>query len=193
MIYALYSDGATYRVLYDPADRKTYLATTTGGRTDVPYTENGAAFVRFDFSYVPEKGLRATDVYDYRAKFRRLLALLTPPAKPADYVPPGPDSAESATRLHVEGQGFRALQYAGARATAAYQKQRGQQRRATLDALNAVDARKVAEARANATALAQRWNPKRPEAIPPTELTQEHLHLAEQARYRKRKIEPQES
>ena len=29
MIYALYSDGATYRVLYDSAERKTYLATTT--------------------------------------------------------------------------------------------------------------------------------------------------------------------
>lgn len=97
---------------------------------------------------------------------------------------------EPDTRLHVEPgkNSFAQLQDAGAQATAAYQKQRQQQRREMLDALNQPDAHKIAEARANATALAQRWNPKRPEPVPP-QIPPKEL-IAEQARYR-RKIEPE--
>ncbi len=39
--HARYSDGYSYQVLYDPAERKTYLATDGGGRMDVPYYMNG--------------------------------------------------------------------------------------------------------------------------------------------------------
>lgn len=92
-------------------------------------------------------------------------------------VPP----AESET-LHVVGQGFKALQDVGARATAEYRTERAQQRRGILDALNQPNTEKIAEARAHATALAQLWNPKRPEPIPPTQLTKEHLADAEHSR-----------
>lgn len=152
MIYALYSDAAKYRVLYDPAERKTYLATTTGGKMEVPYTVNGASFVRFDFTYAPEEGLRSTDIYDNRARFRKAISLLTPPSTPADYVPP-PVAATEDNRLHVDGNGFRALQEAGAQATLQCQTQREQRRREMLDTLNQPNARKIAEARANATAF----------------------------------------
>lgn len=102
---------------------------------------------------------------------------------------------EPDTRLHVElgKNSFAQLQDAGAKATAEYQTQRQQQRREALDALNQPNAAKIAEARVNSTAMAQKWNPKRPEPIPPTQLTQETIgSLAEEARYRRRKIEPQE-
>lgn len=98
-----------------------------------------------------------------------------------------PAPPEPNTKLHVEGQGFRALQEAGARATVQYQTQREQKRLEILDALNEQNAEKIAEARAHATALAQLWNPKRPEPIPPTQLTKEHLADAEHSRFRKGK------
>src|SRR5260370_13932749 len=52
------------------------------------------------------------------------------------------------TRLHVEpgADSFRALQEAGARATAEYETQRGKQRREMLDTLNRPDPRKVSAA-----------------------------------------------
>lgn len=98
---------------------------------------------------------------------------------------------EEPTRLHVEAgkNSFAQLLDAGAKATAEYQRQRQQQRREMLDALNQPDARKIAEARVNATALAQRWNPKRPEPVPPQIPNKEVM--AEAARYRKRKLEPE--
>lgn len=98
-------------------------------------------------------------------------------------------------RLHVEqgGDSFRALQASGAQAVADYRANRNRERRQLQEALNQPDARKIAEARANATALAQKWNQKRPEPIPPPILSKENIGaLAEEARWRKRKIEPQE-
>lgn len=160
MIYALYSDGATYRVLYDPSERKTHLATTTGEKMEVPYTVNGASFVRFDFSYVPVKGLRATDIYDNRARFHKAISLLTPPTKPTDYVPPA--WSESDTRLHVEqgGDSFRALQSAGAQAEAAYRANRNRERRQMQETLSEPNARKTQEARRVATEIAQQMRPR---------------------------------
>ena len=95
---------------------------------------------------------------------------------------------EPDTRLHVEPgkNSFAQLQDAGAQATAAYQMQREQQRRAMLDSLNQPDARKIAEARTNATALAQRWNPKRPEPIAPIQVTDDIMALAEHARWKRK-------
>ena len=189
MIYALYSDGATYRVLYDAAERKTYLATTTGGKVEVPYTVNGASFIRFDFSYVPEKGLRHTDIYDNRARFRKAISLLTPPAKPADYVPPPTPATEDNMRLHVEGQGFRALQEAVAKERLRNEAERASARREALAAANPTDPQKTQKARDINNALAQRWHTHR-EIIPPPVLSKENIGvLAEEARWRKRKIE----
>lgn len=97
--------------------------------------------------------------------------------------------AEPDTRLHVEPgtNSFAQLRDTGARATAEYQTQRQQQRQEILDALNQPDARKIAEARAINTQLAQRWSPKRPEPIPPT--IPDKAILAEAARFRRKRTE----
>src|SRR5260370_15271524 len=98
--HAQYSDSGTYRVMYDATERKTYLATTDGGFMDVPFHLNGASFVRYDFHYVPQPGLRACDVCENIYRLHASLALLTPPQKPADA--PIPIQQPEDCRLHVE-------------------------------------------------------------------------------------------
>src|SRR5713226_5850547 len=98
--HALYADGATYRVMYDTSERKTYLATVEGGFMSVPYLVNGAEFVQYDFQYNPQPGLRGCDVGENMRMFHASLSLLTPPAKPA--ASPTPISQEPDSRLHVE-------------------------------------------------------------------------------------------
>ena len=51
--HARYSDGRSYQVIYDPAQRKTHLATEDGGRMDVPYYINGATFQEYYFTGPP--------------------------------------------------------------------------------------------------------------------------------------------
>src|SRR5258708_17199510 len=97
--HALYSDGATYRVMYDPNECKTYLGTIEGGFMDVPYLVNGAQFVRYDFQYNPQPGLRGCDVGENMRRFHASLSLLTPPVRPAA---PLPTSQPEDFRLHVE-------------------------------------------------------------------------------------------
>lgn len=81
--HAIYSDGATYRVVYDPKERKTYLRTTDGGFMDVPSLVNGAEFIRYDFDYTPPKGLRPCDWADNTRRLHAHLALFVAPQKPA--------------------------------------------------------------------------------------------------------------
>ena len=98
-------------------------------------------------------------------------------------------------RLHIEpkqpGQSSLAqLQAAAAKQAAQALADRQHRRQDILNGSAKRDATKVAEARANATALAQRWNPKRPEPIAPIQVTDDIMALAEHARW-KRKIEQQ--
>src|ERR1700730_727803 len=107
--HARYSDGAAFRVVYDPIEQKTYLATTDGGRIDVPFYLNGAHFLEFNFTGFA--GMMGKDAWAERAKMDRLL---TPPAKPSNQ-PPAQMQDE---RLHIERlhgeSGFAALQRAWA-------------------------------------------------------------------------------
>ncbi|HEV2194025.1 MAG TPA: hypothetical protein VGR55_00445 [Candidatus Acidoferrum sp.] len=90
--------------------------------------------------------------------------------------------------LHVEGQGFKALQEAGARAAAHYRTERAQQRREILNSLNQpIDANRIHEARGHSTALAQRWSHARPEPTQPP-LPPKH-EMAEDHRLKKKKEE----
>src|SRR5713226_7446998 len=144
--HAVYNDGSAYSVLYDASERRTYLATTEGGRMSVLYFVNGAEFVRFSFHYQPQPGLRSCDVGDNIRRLNASLALLTPPAKPAA---PTPIQQPEDFRLHLETDSdpFRALQATGAKAEMEYRANRQQARREALTELNQPDARKVAEAR----------------------------------------------
>src|SRR6266481_9919916 len=90
---ARYSDGYAYKVIYDPTERKTYLATSEGGRMDVPFYLNGAHFIEFYFTGFA--GMMGKDAWAERAKMDRLL---TAPAKPAE----PPKTKPEDTRLHVE-------------------------------------------------------------------------------------------
>lgn len=106
-----------------------------------------------------------------------------------------PTPSEPDTRLHIEpkqpGQSSLAqLQAAAAKQVAQALADRQHRRQEILNDSAKRDAAKIAETRAINNQLANRLKPKR-EIIPPTELTQEHLSLAEQARWRKRKIEPE--
>src|SRR5436189_1719822 len=126
--HAQYSDGQTYRVVYDTHERKTYLATTDGGFMSVPYYLGTAEFVRYGYEYVPPKGLRGCDWWTNVSLLNAHLALLTPPAKPAT-PPPIPESRED-LRVHVEpGSGFRGLQEAGEKATTQFRNSHEQARR----------------------------------------------------------------
>ncbi len=89
---ARYSDGYAYKVIYDPTERKTYLATSDGGRMDVPFYLNGAHFVEFYFTGFD--GMMGKDAWAARAQMDRLL---TAPTKPAD--PPKTEPED--TRLHL--------------------------------------------------------------------------------------------
>jgi len=130
--HAQYSDGATYRVMYDPNERKTYLATTEGGFMSVPRFVNGAEFVRYDFQYNPQPGLRACDWATNIQRLHAHLALLTPPVKPAEL--PTPIQQPEDFRLHVEpnANSFRALQEAGARSEQEYREDRQRARQQAL-------------------------------------------------------------
>ncbi len=145
--HAQYSDGATYRVIYDASERKTYLATVEGGFMDVPRFVNGAEFVRFDFQYVPPKSLRGCDWAQNVTRLHEFLALLTPPARPA--APQTPQTQPEDFRLHLEADSdpFRALQATGAKGEAEYRASRQQARREMLDTLNQPDPRKIQDAR----------------------------------------------
>ncbi len=141
--HAQYSDGATYQVVYDTSERKTYLRTTDGGFMDVPRFVNGAEFVAYAFDYTPPKGLRGCDWATNVERLHAHLALLTPPTRPA--APPVPQTQPEDFRIHVEGGGdsFRALQEAGARGEMEYRANRQQARREMLDTLNRPDPNKV--------------------------------------------------
>jgi hypothetical protein len=145
--HALYSDGGTYRVMYDASERKTYLATTDGGFMDVPFHLNGASFVRYDFHYVPQPRLRACDVCENIDRLNASLALLTPPQKPADA--PIPIQQPEDYRLHVEagGDSFRALQTAGAKAEMEYRANRQRARQQAMQEMNEPDVQKIQAAR----------------------------------------------
>jgi hypothetical protein len=145
--YAAYSDGSTYRVAYDTAERKTYLATTDGGFMSVPYFMGNAEFVRYDFHYVPQPGLRGCDWTQNVGRLHANLALLTPPAKPA--TPPTPQTQPEDFRLHLEADSdpFRALQATGAKGEAEYRATRQRARQQALNVLNEPDTHKIQEAR----------------------------------------------
>jgi hypothetical protein len=145
--HAQYSDGTIYAVLYDASNRKTYLKTTEGGFMDVPFYVNGASFVRFDFNYVPQSGLRACDVFHNLARLHKHIGLLTPPTKPAE--PPPITHTEKDPKIHVEsgGDSFTRLQEAGARATAEYETNRERARQQALQTMNERDERKSQEVR----------------------------------------------
>ena len=134
--HALYSDGATYAVVYDAKEHKTYLATTDGRRMPVPYYLGTAEFVRYGFDYVPPKGLRGCDWWTNVNLLHAHLALLTPPAKPTSPTPI-PESRED-LRVHVEtgGDSFRVLQEAGAKATTQFRNSRQGARQQALQELN---------------------------------------------------------
>src|SRR5260370_40441336 len=162
--HALFADGATYRVMYDPNERKTYLATVEGGFMSVPYLVNGAEFVRYDFHYVPPKGLRGCDWALNVNRLHQYLSLLTPPVKPA--TSPTPISQESDSRLHVERlpgeSGFAAMQRAYAEQEIATQRKHREAARAEINN-QPPDAAKVARAetvrRLNAHTLRQMMPP----------------------------------
>src|SRR5260370_5425340 len=109
---ARYSDGYAYKVIYDPTERKTYLATSDGVRMDVPFYLNSAHFVEFYFTGF--NGMMGKDAWAARAQMDRLLTAPTKPAEPPKIEPED-------TRLHVEalpgGNSFAALQVAGERAS----------------------------------------------------------------------------
>ena len=133
--HALYSDGATYAVVYDAKERQTYLATTDGGFMSVPYYLGTAEFVRYGYEYVPPKGLRGCDWWTNVSLLNAQLALLTPPAKPAAPTPI-PESRED-LRVHVgTGDSFRVLQEAGAKATTQFRDTRQRARQQALQELN---------------------------------------------------------
>ena len=145
--HAQYSDGATYRVVYDAKERQTYLATTDGGFMSVPYYLGTAEFVRYGYEYVPPKGLRGCDWWTNVSLLNAHLALLTPPAKPTSPAPI-PESRED-LRVHVEpgGDSFRVLQEAGAKATTQFRDSREQARREMLAQLNQPDAQRIQDGR----------------------------------------------
>jgi len=144
--HAVYSDGGTYAVVYDPKERKTYLATTDGGFMSVPYLVNDASFVRYGFDYAAPKGLRGCDWATNVGQLHAHLALLTPPAKPT---PPTPvPQAPEDFRVHVEaGDSFRVLQEVGAKATTQYRNSRQRARQEMLAQLNQPNAQKIQEVR----------------------------------------------
>jgi len=161
--HAQYSDGATYRVMYDPNERKTYLGTVEGGFMDVPYLVNGAEFVRYDFHYQPQPGLRACDWALNVNRLHQYLSLLTPPVKPA--TSPTPISQESDSRLHVERlpgeSGFAAMQRAYAEQEIATQRKHRQAARAEINN-QPPDAAKVARAESVRQLNAQTLRQMRP-------------------------------
>ena len=139
---ARYSDGAAYKVIYDPADRKTYLATTDGRRMEVPFYLNGASFGEFYFTGFA--GMMGKDAWAERAKMDRLL---TPPVKPAN--PPEPQVQD--LRLHVERlpgeSAFAALQRAYAEQRLAIDRKSREEARMKIQDNISVDAAKVAAVR----------------------------------------------
>ncbi len=147
--FAQYSDGSHYQVVYESTERKTFLRSTGGGLMTVPCLVNGAEFVRYDFDYIPPKGLRGCDWAQNVTRLHEFLALLTPPARPA-----APQTLISQTqpedfRLHLEADSdpFRALQATGAKGEAEYRASRQQARREMLDTLNQPDPHKIQDAR----------------------------------------------
>src|SRR6266513_789005 len=140
--HALYSDGRTYAVVYDAKERQTYLATIDGGCMSVPYYLGSAEFVRYGYEYVPPKGLRGCDWWTNVNLLHAHLALLTPPAKPAQ---PPPVQSQEDLCVHVEtgGDSFRVLQEAGAKATTRFRNTRQRAREEMLAQLNQPDAQKL--------------------------------------------------
>ncbi len=139
--------------MYDPNECKTYLATVEGGFMSVPRFVNGAEFLRYDFNYQPQPGLRACDWATNIQRLHAHLALLTPP-QPEDF------------RLHLEAESepFRALQATGAKAEMEYRANRQQARQQALNVLNEPSAANVrtnqASRAAAAEALRTRQRPK---------------------------------
>lgn len=92
---------------------------------------------------------------------------------------------EPDSRLHVEGQGFRALQEAVAKERLRNEEERASARREALNAMNEPDARKIQQARAINNQFAQRLNPKRPEPIQPPVDQVEVVGIAETLLHKK--------
>jgi len=159
--FAEYSDGSRYQVVYDPSERKTYLRTTSDNKMDVPYQVNGASFVRFDFLYQPQPGLRGCDVGDNLNRLHANLALLTPPTRPAAPTIPQTPVQED-LRLHIEPDSdpFRALQQAGARATTEYRDSRQRARQEMLAQLNQPDAQRIQDGRQYAAEVLHARKPR---------------------------------
>ncbi len=162
--FAEYSDGSRYQVVYDPGEQKTYLGTVEGGFMSVPFLLGNAEFVRFNFSYQPQIGLRACDIGENISRMHKQIALLTPPAKPATSMTPIPEQEDF--RLHIEPDtnSFRALQAAGARGEQEYREDRQRARQQALQTMNqptTTQMRKNQAARAAASdALHARQRPK---------------------------------
>jgi hypothetical protein len=140
--HARYTDGAAYKVIYDPLDKQTYLATTDGGRIVVPFYLNGATFAEFYFTGFA--GMMGKDAWGERAKMDRLL---TPPAKPAN---PPPAQVQD-ERLHIERlpgeSGFAALQRAWAEQRLAQYRRSRNQARLDIQSNAVVDTAKISAAR----------------------------------------------
>ncbi len=156
---ARYSDGHAYKVIYDSTERRTYLATSDGGRMDVPFYLDRAHFVEFYFTGFD--GMMGKDAWAARAQMDRLLTAPTKPAEPPKIEPED-------TRLHVEPRrpgesSFAQLKEAGAKAEAAYRANVERERREMLERANQRDPRKVQQARSTNNYLAARMRPKRGE------------------------------
>ncbi len=156
---ARYSDGYAYKVIYDPTERKTYLATSDGGRMDVPFYLDRAHFVEFYFTGFD--GMMGKDAWAARAQMDRLLTAPTKPAEPPKIEPED-------TRLHIEPRqpgesSFSKLKEAANRAGEVARAARERERREMLEQANHRDPRKVQQARNTNNYLAARMRPKRGE------------------------------
>lgn len=139
--HARYSDGYSYKVVYDPTDKKTYLATEDGGRMPVLYHVNGATFVEFYFT--GGSGISTAYAFTLRNQMDQLLSRPARSAAPAAL--PVEDS-----RLHIEpklGTESSFLQLQRANATRINEERRNREAaRAEAQQVN-VDPAKVAAAR----------------------------------------------
>jgi len=138
---ARYSDGHAYKVIYDPTERKTYLATSDGGHMDVPFYLNGAQFVEFYFTGF--NGMMAKDAWAVRAQMDRLLTAPKPAEPPK--TEPGDSRLHLGERLSNENPLQRLQRGYAEQEVAAQRKARQQARNQAQSAT--VDPRKIEQAR----------------------------------------------
>jgi len=153
---ARYSDGYAYKVIYDPTERKTYLATSDGGRMDVPFYLDRAHFVEFYFTGFD--GMMGKDAWAARAQMDRLLTAPTKPAEP-------PKTEPEDTRIHVEPRSpgessFAKLKAAGNKAAARYRANRERERQQAQQEMQP-SSQQIAQVRNINNYLAAQMRPKR--------------------------------